>query len=509
MVPKDDTAVQVDIQGVVDSEGDDTAGREAKWQEITRRDRYLGALLINLLAFLLPALYSTLSKPWVASIDSSLVATTDVYTYISVVAEVLNEGLPRAAWLVIGDRASRPLPQRVGLTYTLILFQSVLGLIMSIAFVGAAATFAKGFVSAPTRCISVSYVRIVAFSALSSAVETAVATATRALDQPDVPLVISSVKFGVNIVLDFLIISKFHVGGHVPTVNMQAGILLACNLSSAVIGLGYFVVMSTRHLRVGYGAEGLRAAHPTFRALRVLARPGSLTFLESAVRNALYLWLISGIVSMGLQYATAWGVFNTIRWGLVMVPVSALEATTLTFVGHRWGTWRRGIGVEERRPRAEARALRGIGKPAVWWAAAALVVEVPVCVFLSVWGAKGFARCLSGDEEVAAITERMWRTIDWCYVMYAVSTQLAAVLLATRPLWYLYQSLVSNLLYVLPWAIVCQVVKLDPRNEWTYHSLVFGGSLVFSFVDILIVDGLWLGYRYLSSARGQRRSDDT
>lgn len=69
---------------------------------------------------------------------------------------------------------------------------------------------------------------------------------------------------------------------------------------------------------------------------------------------------------------------------------------------------------------------------------------------------------------------------------------LATILLATRPKWYLYQSLASNLLYVLPWAIVCQVKQLDEANAWTYHSVVFGGSLVFSFVDILMVDGLWV-----------------
>ena len=72
-----------------------------------------------------------------------------------------------------------------------------------------------------------------------------------------------------------------------------------------------------------------------------------------------------------------------------------------------------------------------------------------------------------------------------------MSTQLATVLLASRPLWYLGQSLISNIFYVLPWAIVCQVVDLNPANAWTYHSLVFGGSLVFSFVEVLVVDILW------------------
>lgn len=452
---------------------------------------YVGALLFNLAAFFLPALYTTLVKLWVADMDSSLVVTTDVYTYISVVAEVLNEGLPRAAWVIIGDKASRSLGQRLGLTHTLILFQVTLGLIMSIGFVGGAPTFAKGFVPIEVREQSLTYIRISAFSAFSSAMETAVAAATRALDKPDVPLVTSMSKFAVNIILDMLLISRFRVGSHTPTINLQAGIQLACNMTAALFGLGYFLLTaSLKHHRSN--VEEGTSTRPSLRALVVLLRPGLITLAESAIRNALYLWLISTIVGLGSTYATAWGVFNTIRWGLVMVPVSSLEATSLAFVGHRWGSWRREIGKTTRRPgRVPFRTIYNISKPAIWSVALALVVEVPIAVFLSLWGARSFAWYLSQSDEVAEITAYMWRTIEWCYIFYAVSTQLATVLLATRPKWYLYQSLASNFLYVLPWAIVCQVAQLDQDNAWTYHSLVFGGSLVFSFICVVVVEVAW------------------
>jgi Na+-driven multidrug efflux pump len=190
----------------------------------------------------LSALYVTLSKLWVADIDSSLVATTDAYTYVSVVAEVLNEGLPRASWVIIGDKASRTTAARGQLTHTLIAIQSLLDLVMSIAFVLEAATFAKGFVPVTIREASVTYVRISAFSTLNYAVETAAATSTRALDKPDIPLLISSVKFAVNIVLDLLFISRFHVGSFQPTVNVQGGIQLACNMTASIAGLGYFCI---------------------------------------------------------------------------------------------------------------------------------------------------------------------------------------------------------------------------------------------------------------------------
>lgn len=213
---------------------------------------YFGALLFNTGAFILPALYSTLVKIWIANIDSSLVVTTDVYTYIGTVAEVLNEGLPRAVWVTIADKETRSLESRLGLAHTLILFQTILGTIMSIAFTGAAKAFSATFVPLGVQEASITYVRISAFSALSSAVEVAVSNATRALDKPDVPLLISSVKVLVNIVLDFLTISKFHVGNWKPSINMQAGIRLSCDIVAAVSGLLYFFIStSTRMGRCG------------------------------------------------------------------------------------------------------------------------------------------------------------------------------------------------------------------------------------------------------------------
>lgn len=129
---------------------------------------------------------------------------------------------------------------------------------------------------------------------------------------------------------------------------------------------------------------------------------------------------------------------------------------------------------------------------------------------MSFYGCESFALWLSNSDHVSKIVGHMWRTIDWyasllpyslaimpltmqnrCYILYGISIQVAAILLATRTSWYLAQSLISNLFYVLPWAIVCQVIDLNPGNAWTYHSLVFGGSLVFSFVEVLLVAWIW------------------
>ncbi|EKV13841.1 hypothetical protein PDIG_35850 [Penicillium digitatum PHI26] len=184
---------------------------------------------------------STLVKIWIANIDSTLVVTTDVYTYIGTVAEVLNECLPRAVWVTIADQVTRSYESRLELAHTLVAFQTVLGLIMSIILTSAAKAFTATFIPREARKASITYVQISAFSALSSAIEVAVSNATRALDKPDVPLVISSVKTVVNIILDLLIISEFHVGGWSPNINMQAAIRLSCDMVAALTGLAYFI----------------------------------------------------------------------------------------------------------------------------------------------------------------------------------------------------------------------------------------------------------------------------
>ncbi|KAL4868399.1 hypothetical protein BDV12DRAFT_169678 [Aspergillus spectabilis] len=454
------------------------------------RSSYLGALLFNAGAFIIPALYGTLVKIWIANINTSLVVTTDVYTYIGTVAEVLNEGLPRAVWVTIADKEAWSFDARLGLAHTLVVFQAVLGLIMSIAFAGAARQFSATFVPHDVREASVTYVRISAFSALSSAIEVAVSNATRALDKPDVPLLISSVKVGINIILDLVFISKFHVGSWTPDINMQAAIRLSCDMAAALAGLIYFFITTT--IRRRREDPDWRSEPPTLSAFLVLLKPGSITFIESAVRNALYLWLVARVIAMSADYATAWGVFSTIRWGLIMVPVQALEATTLAFVGHAWGRLKQRTDND----RWSWTSAYTVTRPALLSVAIAIAFEIPLLIFMSLFGCKSFAFWLSQSDTVSNIVEHMWRTIDWCYILYAISTQLAAILLATRTSWYLAQSLISNLFYVLPWAIVCQVVDLNKDNAWTYHSLVFGGSLVFSFGEILIIDAYW-AFRFL------------
>ena len=127
------------------------------------------------------------------------------------------------------------------------------------------------------------------------------------------PLLISSVKFAVIIIQDMIVISKFHVPGVTPTVNTQAATQLVCGLTASFAGLLYFNLITARQRRTAGPAGGAR---PSLIALKALARPGFFAFVESAIRNAGYLWLVTGIVAMGSDFVTAWGVSRCAEFGL-------------------------------------------------------------------------------------------------------------------------------------------------------------------------------------------------
>jgi Na+-driven multidrug efflux pump len=281
------------------------------------------------------------------------VVLTDVYTYIGIVAEVLNDAFPRSAWHVIGDKSTRSVRSRLNLAYTLIIATATQGFILMVIFLGYPQVLASAFVPAEVRGLSLTYVRLSSVQLLTSATEAALSSSTRALDSPDVPLIFSSAKFAINILLDLLIISKFHVTEVKPTIASQAIVRLVCDVVSVLAGLLYFSLVVVR--KVQKEPDGREHLSIGLSAFVTLLRPSVYTFTESVIRNAIYLWLVNQIVQMGETYATAWGVFNTIRWGLVMVPVQALESSTLAFVGHAWGDFR--ASADTAHPRASRKEI--------------------------------------------------------------------------------------------------------------------------------------------------------
>lgn len=92
-----------------------------------------------------------------------------------------------------------------------------------------------------------------------------------------------------------------------------------------------------------------------------------------------------------------------------MVPVQSLEASALTFVGHNFGAFRARVGIENKKPKATNKDLLEITRPALTSTGLAFIIEIFMCILLSLWGAKSFAYYLSESEAVATITHQIWK----------------------------------------------------------------------------------------------------
>ncbi|KAK2713043.1 uncharacterized protein LOC136025301 isoform X2 [Artemia franciscana] len=448
--------------------------RERNKQQWYSRKSYFGAVCFNIATYLIPAIYSTLSKLWIAKINADSVATTDAYTYMGVIVEIWNEGLPRASYLVIGD-VTLPGNVRLNALHTLIGFQAMGGLILSLLFLILAPHFANTFVPEETVIQSINYIRISSFSTFFNVIDFTLGIGLRALDRPDVPLVISLSKTVANIVLDFLFLSTFRVTESV-NVETQAATRLVCDFCGSVAGITYY--FTTVKLK-----PKLKVA-----SLKSLIVPGMYTFAETLLRNGLYLWLVAGIVSLGANYATAWGVFNTIRWGAVMVLTNALYDAACAFTGHQWSVSK----PKDDRSCLTWNDVMHITKYSRASAAIALIFEIILAITFSFWLVEPFAYFLSESLEVAALVKMMWISIDWTYILFSISTQLSAILLSTLPVFFFIKSLLGNLLWVLPWSIALSTLSISAEEAWQYYAIIFGGSLVIGFIMQLISLGGWV-----------------
>jgi len=277
-------------------------------------------------------------------------------------ALIVNDGLPQAAWNVIGDQTIRKLTSRVSLTYTLILFQVIVALLIC----GFGMTNARAsVVDTPDdlRIASLVYVRITYMSILSSIIEASVSNCARALDHPEIPLLISAIKTTLNIILDAGIMSQANTGFHRPSMNNRAGIRLASELTSATIGtlFLYRYTLQKELKKAEEDGEERSKARPCSASLIILWQHGCWTFAESAIRNVFNAWLMIGFEGgMGLDDKLAWGTFSAIRGrgSILMVPLQALEASTLTYVGHAWGEWR-AKDPENEKPEVKEEELKG------------------------------------------------------------------------------------------------------------------------------------------------------
>ena len=105
-------------------------------------------------------------------------------------------------------------------------------------------------------------------------------------------------------------------------------------------------------------------------------------------------------------------------------------------------------------------------------------------------GCSGYGRYATESSALKSLLKECKR-IDRGYILYAVSSHVSAILLATIPRWYLYQSLMWNLLWMLPWAIAMTKQNVPEDNVLHFYAIIFGGVQVCAFFIVGAVFFVW------------------
>ncbi|KAI8804524.1 hypothetical protein BJ742DRAFT_776000 [Cladochytrium replicatum] len=198
---------------------------------------------------------------------------------------------------------------------TLVQFQSVLGFLMSIFLIAAAPEFVS--VHSDQRILDI-------FSVIEYSFEPG--------PRGRPPRLSSCYLILKNCCkLNLRLCPQVHlrVPGFINSVETPAYIRLVRDFAGSFSALIVLFAMLRPSSHERFLAEAQPRPKLSLPALKTLAIPGSFTHAKSAILNALQMFLVSRVVALGRDYATAWGVFNKIRWGIVMVPVNTLEATAM------------------------------------------------------------------------------------------------------------------------------------------------------------------------------------
>lgn len=412
-------------------------------------------------------------------------AVTDTFNYLGIIAEALNEGLPKAAWRTIANRRDWRTDERYGMANTLILVQSCLALILMVATCSGAARFAQGFVPAAIRAQSLSYIRLTSVSTACSMVNAGLSSSARGLDHPDIPLLLAVVKTVVNIILDLLLLSPFRPFQSHPTVNTQAIVRACCDLGATSISIVAFVIKQKRESRQEARWRAAKANVSVF-ALKSIGKVGVWYQIEALPRTAVSLWLLSLIISQGSRWATAYGVFFTIRIGFGFVPLLAIEASCQTYTGHAWGLVAGEGSTPDKMDRQEkVRRLKILYRSVAISTLLTCAIEILMYFGIGFGFGHQLAFYLSGSKSVADLTVSIWLMIDWGYIFLAMFFQVSSIILIAKPSWYFYQSLLITLVFALPMTIAFWRALNDEHTSTVWFVIASAGVYAVQFLNNL------------------------
>ena len=274
-----------------------------------------GRLFLALLVMgLCPTLYTTLRTfflgqlpgDWAYSIAGQL-------SWVNLLYEVINEAIVLPLYFFLGkavaDKDEYINRVRSGLLVSLGIYTVCSVLVMT--FVHPLLNFMA--VSQDIISESASYIRIECIANIFGILYSFICVALITIGKDRLVYAITAAKLLLSLILDTLLVSSLPV-------SLKCGVN-GIGISNIISNLILFVVAAVLISRCGYHIFERKKL--SFIWMKDFLRVGSISGLESFVRNIAYMLMVSRMVNMVGEQGTYW-VANNFIWGWMLLPVTQL-----------------------------------------------------------------------------------------------------------------------------------------------------------------------------------------
>ena len=274
-----------------------------------------GRLFLALLVMgLCPTLYTTLRTfflgqlpgDWAYSIAGQL-------SWVNLLYEVINEAIVLPLYFFLGkavaDKDEYTNRVRSGLLVSLGIYTFCSVLVMT--FVHPLLSFMA--VSHDIISESASYIRIECIANIFGILYSFICVALITIGKDRLVYAITAAKLLLSLILDTLLVSSLPV-------SLKCGVN-GIGISNIISNLILFVVAAVLISRCGYHIFERKKL--SFIWMKDFLRVGSISGLESFVRNIAYMLMVSRMVNMVGEQGTYW-VANNFIWGWMLLPVTQL-----------------------------------------------------------------------------------------------------------------------------------------------------------------------------------------
>lgn len=274
-----------------------------------------GRLFLALLVMgLCPTLYTTLRTfflgqlpgDWAYSIAGQL-------SWVNLLYEVINEAIVLPLYFFLGkavaDKDEYTNRVRSGLLVSLGIYTVCSVLVMT--FVHPLLSFMA--VSHDIISESASYIRIECIANIFGILYSFICVALITIGKDKLVYAITAAKLLLSLILDTLLVSSLPV-------SLKCGVN-GIGISNIISNLILFVVAAVLISRCGYHIFERKKL--SFIWMKDFLRVGSISGLESFVRNIAYMLMVSRMLNMVGEQGTYW-VANNFIWGWMLLPVTQL-----------------------------------------------------------------------------------------------------------------------------------------------------------------------------------------